>query len=197
VFYRRWGKRSLDVVIAPTLFILTVPIMAVVALAVRVCLGSPVLFRQQRAGLHGTTFSIIKFRSMQPNPNEQILADSERLTSFGLLLRSSSLDELPQLINILRGDMSLVGPRPLLPKYLPRYSPQQARRHEVRPGLTGLAQVCGRNELAWAERFVLDVTYVDTYSLGLDTKILLRTVIQSLRSTGTTPRDSVTMPEFE
>jgi len=162
-------------------------------------LGRPVLFRQERPGLRGRGFELIKFRTMTDarGPSGQLLADAERLTPFGKWLRASSLDELPELINVLRGDMSLVGPRPLLMKYLPKFSPNHGRRHEVRPGITGLAQISGRNALSWDDRLDLDVEYVDSASPILDFKILLRTVGTVFLRRGITAEGAATMPEFE
>ena len=160
--------------------------------AVRVCLGRPVFFRQPRPGLHGRPFALVKFRTMRAGTG----SDAERLTRFGRFLRTTSLDELPELWNVLRGDMSLVGPRPLLMQYLERYTPEQARRHEMKPGITGWAQVNGRNALTWDERFALDVWYVDHWSLALDLRILARTLGAILRRKGITAPGSATMPEF-
>ena len=185
-------KRFLDCALVVCAAPLWVPLLLVVALAVRVALGAPVFFTQERAGLHGRPFRLIKFRSMRPGPG----TDAERLTRFGRFLRASSLDELPELLLVLRGALSLVGPRPLPTMYLPRYSPEQARRHEVRPGITGWAQVNGRNSLSWAERFALDVWYVDHRSLALDVKILLLTVRTVLRHEGISASGEATMGEF-
>jgi lipopolysaccharide/colanic/teichoic acid biosynthesis glycosyltransferase len=201
-FYRRYGKRALDIVGGLVLATLLVPLVALVALAVRIRLGSPVLFRQQRPGLHGQTFLLMKFRTMQdaisPNGTEPDEPDDEaRLTRFGGWLRSTSLDELPEFWHVVAGTMSLVGPRPLLPQYLPLYTEHQARRHEVRPGITGLAQVSGRNDLAWDERLDLDVTYVDSLSLALDVKILARTVWYVLRRRGVMQEGHATVRRFE
>jgi sugar transferase EpsL len=161
---------------------------------VRVTMGSPVLFRHTRTGLRGRLFTLFKFRTMRPGaPGE---ADATRLTAVGRLVRSLSLDELPQLWNVLRGDMSLVGPRPLLPEYLDRYTPEQARRHEVRPGITGWAQVNGRNALIWPEKFALDVWYVDHRSVGLDARIMLRTIGAVVGRAGVSAPGAATMPEF-
>jgi lipopolysaccharide/colanic/teichoic acid biosynthesis glycosyltransferase len=166
---------------------------------VRVFLGSPVFFRQVRPGLGGETFEMIKFRTMRDTRNAQgdLLPDSDRLTSFGRFLRSTSLDELPELWNVLRGDMSLVGPRPLLVEYLPRYSARQARRHEVLPGVTGLVQVKGRNALSWEDKFDLDVWYVDNNSVRLDLAILWWTLGSVFRREGVSATNSATMPPFE
>jgi len=187
-------KRSVDVVLAGTgLAVATVP-MALVGLAVRVTMGPPVLFRQVRPGRHGRPFTLYKFRTM--TGSEASGTDAERITPLGRFLRSTSLDELPELVNVLRGDMSLVGPRPLLVEYLDRYTPEQNRRHEVRPGLTGLAQVSGRNATTWEERFALDVWYVDHRSLGLDLRILARTAAQVLRRQGISAPGMATMAPF-
>jgi len=186
------AKRLLDLALVLPGLLLLSPVLLCVALAVRVRLGPGVLFRQQRPGLHGRPFTILKFRTMRGGPG----ADAERLTPFGRLLRSTSLDELPELLNVLRGDMSLVGPRPLLMQYLPRYSPEQARRHEVPPGITGWAQVNGRNALSWEEKFALDVWYVDNRSLALDLRILWRTLLAVIRREGISAAGEATMPEF-
>jgi len=172
--------------------------MCAVALAVRLKLGKPILFRQPRAGFHGCQFELLKFRTMTNarDPQGRLLPDEQRLTPFGRLLRSTSLDELPQLFNVLRGDMSLVGPRPLLMEYLPRYTPEQARRHEVRPGITGWAQVNGRNVLSWEEKFRMDVWYVDNRSIWLDLKILWLTLRSVLARRGISAPGEATMPEF-
>jgi lipopolysaccharide/colanic/teichoic acid biosynthesis glycosyltransferase len=175
-------KRIFDFCVALTALVLLAPMIAIVALLVRVKLGSPVLFRQERPGLNGRIFTLLKFRSMRDavDAHGHPLPDSERLPPFGRFLRSTSLDELPELWNVLKGEMSLVGPRPLLVKYLPLYTPEQARRHDVRPGITGLAQVNGRNRQSWEERFSVDVWYVDNRTFWLDLKILVRTVFKVL-----------------
>ncbi len=172
-------KRALDLALASTGLLAAAPVLAGVAAAVRLGIGSPVLFRQRRPGLHGRPFLLAKFRTMTDarGPDGRPLPDEQRLTRLGRLLRATSLDELPQLWNVLRGDMSLVGPRPLLMEYLERYTPEQARRHEVKPGLTGWAAVNGRNALSWDEKFALDVWYVDHRSLTLDLEVLARTVL--------------------
>lgn len=191
------GKRAFDVAVAVPAFVLSLPVQAVVAMAVRWRLGSPVIFSQDRPGLHGQVFTMRKFRSMHDvDVARGLVTDEQRLTRFGLLLRSTSLDELPTLWNVIRGDMSLVGPRPLLVGYLDRYSPHQARRHEVRPGLTGLAQVSGRNTLSWEERFDLDVAYVDTHTLRGDLGIIARTIALVLRRDGISGEGTSTMTEF-
>ena len=183
---------------AATGLLLCAPILAVIALLVRLKLGSTVLFRQQRPGLHGKPFTLYKFRTMTNarDADGNLLPDAERLTNFGRFLRRTSLDELPELINVLKGDMSLVGPRPLLIQYLQRYTPEQARRHETRPGITGWAQINGRNALSWEEKFHLDVWYVDNVSLWLDLKILFLTVWKVLRREGISQTGHATMEEF-
>lgn len=191
-------KRALDLVVSAVALILLAPVLLVISAAICVRMGRPVLFTQERIGLHGTSFLLRKFRTMRdsraadgaPRP------DRERLTPLGRWLRRTSLDELPELINVLRGDMSLVGPRPLLPQYLPRYSRRQARRHEVRPGLTGLAQISGRNALPWEERLELDVQYVDGRSFALDLRILIATIGKVLRGDGISQPGHETSEEF-
>ena len=192
-------KRSIDIVIAAAALLIASPVLVLVAIAVRVNLGSPVLFRQQRPGLHKRPFTMVKFRTMRDaiGRDGRPLPDVDRLTPFGTLLRSTSLDELPELWNVLRGDMSLVGPRPLLMEYLDRYTPEQARRHEVRPGVTGWAQVNGRNALSWDERFRHDVWYVEHQSLTLDLQILMRTLTMVLRRTGVSAKGEATMSAFK
>ena len=190
-------KRGIDVAASAAGLIVLSPVMGATALAVRLSMGKPVLFRQERPGQDGEPFNILKFRTMHHvNPAKGLVDDASRLTEVGKLLRSTSLDELPELINVLRGDMSLVGPRPLRMKYLERYSPRQARRHEVPPGITGLAQVSGRNGITWEERFEYDVQYVDNWSLLLDAKILLDTILVVLRREGISEEGQVTMTEF-
>lgn len=190
-------KRTLDLSIAVPALLLSLPVQAGVAVLVRRRLGRPVLFRQQRPGLHGKPFELVKFRTMlDVDESAGLVTDADRMTPFGARLRSTSLDELPTLWNIVRGDMSLVGPRPLLMRYLDRYTAEQARRHEVRPGLTGLAQVNGRNALSWDERFALDVDYVDNHSLRGDLAILVSTVLTVVRREGITSDSEVTMAEF-
>jgi lipopolysaccharide/colanic/teichoic acid biosynthesis glycosyltransferase len=187
-----------DLLGAATGLVLGAPAMAAAAVAIRATMGAPVLFRQQRPGLHGKPFGLYKFRTMTDarGPDGELLPDAERLTPVGRFIRSTSLDELPQLLNVLKGEMSLVGPRPLLMRYLPRYSPRQARRHEVKPGITGLAQVRGRNTLSWNEKFEFDVQYVDEWSLALDARILLETVGRVLKREGISSGAHATMPEF-
>lgn len=187
------AKRILDLVGASLGLVVASLPMAGIALAVRLTMGRPVLFRQGRPGLDGEPFVLVKFRTMRPGPGD----DAARLTRLGRFLRSSSLDELPELWNVVVGDMSLVGPRPLLMEYLDRYSPRQARRHEVRPGLTGLAQVEGRNTVAWEDRFELDVRYVETRSFALDLRIIARTVGAVLRREGISGDGEATMTPFQ
>lgn len=174
------------------------PVLIILALFVRIKLGSPVIFKQKRPGLNERIFTLYKFRTMTDERDEHggLLPDSVRLTKFGRLLRSTSLDELPELFNILKGDMSLVGPRPLLVKYLPLYNEDQKRRHEVRPGLTGLAQINGRNAISWQEKFSFDVEYVNNISLILDGKIIGLTVASVFKKEGINVSDTITMPEF-
>jgi lipopolysaccharide/colanic/teichoic acid biosynthesis glycosyltransferase len=194
----RLAKRALDLGLATAAVVVTAPILAGAAVAIRVGVGAPVLFRQRRPGRDGEPFELVKFRTMSNarGLDGELLPDGDRLTAVGRLLRASSIDELPQLWNVLRGDMSLVGPRPLLIRYLPRYSPEQARRHEVRPGITGWAQVNGRNALSWEEKFRLDVWYVDHWSLALDARILAMTVARVFRRSGIASAGHATMPEF-
>lgn len=190
-------KRVIDVLGAVTALVVAAPVMAVVAVAILVRLGRPVLFRQVRPGLDGELFEIIKFRTMRTvDPARGLVDDADRLTSFGHWLRATSLDELPGLWNVLRGEMSLVGPRPHLVKYLDLYTPWQARRHEVRPGITGLAQVRGRNALAWEDKFAYDIEYVDNRSLRLDLRILAETVRVVLRREGIAAPGTVTWHEY-
>lgn len=197
-FYQRYGKRVIDLCLSLVLLILFWWVLAIVAILVRVKLGSPVLFRQPRPGRNEKVFNLYKFRTMtdERDADGNLLPDEQRLTKFGSVLRSTSLDELPEVFNIVRGDMSIIGPRPLLVKYLPRYSAEQRRRHEARPGLTGLAQVNGRNSISWDEKFLYDVEYVDNVSLGLDASIFLRTILATLRRSGISAEGEATMPEF-
>ncbi|GGJ63737.1 sugar transferase [Sphingopyxis bauzanensis] len=191
-------KRSFDFCVAVGALLLLSPLLLIVAILVRTKLGSPMLFRQLRPGRNGAAFAMLKFRSMTDTRDASgaLLPDAERLTSFGKFLRSSSLDELPGLWNIVRGDMSLVGPRPLLMEYLPLYSAEQARRHDVRPGLTGWAQINGRNALQWEQKFALDCWYVDNQSLWLDMKILALTVLKVVRRADISADGEATMPRF-
>jgi sugar transferase EpsL len=197
-FYRRYGKRFLDIVLTLPALIVLAPLMAVLAIVVGVSLGAPVLFRQRRPGWRARPFTLVKFRTMVEarDGENPCSSDAERLTPFGGILRRLSLDELPELLNVLKGDMSLVGPRPLLKQYLDRYTPEQARRHEVRPGITGWAQVNGRNALTWKERFRLDIWYVDHVSLELDIRIIARTAGKVLKREGIHHPEEATMKEF-
>jgi lipopolysaccharide/colanic/teichoic acid biosynthesis glycosyltransferase len=198
-FYRRYGKRCLDLAGAGAAAALAAPALLALALLVRLRLGRPVLFRQQRPGRDGRPFTLLKLRTMRDlrDAAGEPLPDERRLGPLGRFLRRSSLDELPELWNVLRGDMSLVGPRPLLMEYLPRYTPEQARRHEVRPGITGWAQVNGRNALTWEEKFAHDVWYADHLSLGLDLRILGRTLLAVVRREGIHAEGHATMPKFQ
>ena len=192
-------KRAIDVVGAALGLVLMSPVLALLHVRVRREMGSPVWFVQERPGLLGRPFRLVKFRTMidARDSSGRLLSDAQRLTAFGRWLRATSLDELPELWNVLRGDMSLVGPRPLLMQYLDRYSPEQARRHGVRPGITGWAQINGRNAISWEEKLALDVWYVDNRSLRLDVRILLETVVKVLRRDGISAAGEATMPEFQ
>ncbi len=192
-------KRILDLIAACLVFIVFSPVLIVLIICVRIKLGSPVFFRQIRPGMHGKPFTIYKFRTMKDTRDEKgiLLPDADRMTSFGTFLRSSSLDELPELVNVIRGEMSIVGPRPLLMQYLDRYTPEQMRRHNVKPGLTGWAQVNGRNAITWEQKFKLDVWYVDHSSLWLDMKIILMTVVKALKREGINQPGQVTVEEFK
>jgi lipopolysaccharide/colanic/teichoic acid biosynthesis glycosyltransferase len=191
-------KRLLDIIIASIALILLLLVILIVAILVRLKLGAPILFKQPRPGLHGQIFNMYKFRSMNDatNSNGELLPDSIRLTSFGKTLRSTSLDELPGLWSVLKGDMSLVGPRPLLVEYLPLYSTEQARRHSVKPGITGWAQINGRNNISWQEKFELDVWYVDNQSFWLDIKIIIATAKKVLFRSDISAEGEVTMSKF-
>jgi len=197
-FYTGFGKRALDVVAAVVLLAVLSPLLVVAALLVRVGIGSPVLFRQPRPGLGATPFVLLKFRTMTDERDAagRLLPDRDRLVRLGRLLRGLSIDELPELWNVVKGDMSLVGPRPLLVEYLPLYNAEQARRHEVRPGITGWAQVNGRNALTWEQRFALDVWYVNNMSMALDIRILLMTVSPAVFARGIAAEGHATMPKF-
>jgi sugar transferase EpsL len=193
-----FAKRAFDLAIAVPAAIALAPLQAVLAVLVRMRLGSPILFRQVRPGLHGDPFTIYKFRTMTEARDEDgvLLPDAARLTRFGRFLRASSLDELPELYNVLKGDMSIVGPRPLLMQYLDRYTPEQARRHDVRPGITGWTQVNGRNSISWEEKFELDVWYVDHRTFGLDCRILARTFRTLIRHDGINAPGVATNEEY-
>lgn len=196
--YRKFGKRFFDLVLVIPGLILISPMLLLVAIIAKFKIGSPVLFQQERPGIHGKIFKMVKFRSMRNDrdANGELLPDEVRLVPFGKLLRATSLDEFPELWNVIKGEMSLVGPRPLLAKYLDRYNPTQARRHEVRPGITGWAQINGRNAITWEEKFGYDVWYVDNLSFFLDVKILALTVLKVFKRSGTSAEGHATMPEF-
>ena len=197
--YRNYLKRPLDFILSLTGIIVLSPLLIIIAILVRIKLGSPVIFKQKRPGLNEKIFTLYKFRTMtdERDENAELLPDEQRLTGFGKFLRSTSLDELPELFNILKGDMSIVGPRPLLVEYLPLYNEQQKRRHEVRPGLTGWAQVNGRNAISWEEKFDLDVEYVDNINFLLDCKIVFSTVKKVLSREGINSETAVTMEPFQ
>jgi sugar transferase EpsL len=192
-------KRFLDIIISLCSLAIASPILITVALLIWLTIGSPVIFRQMRPGLNGMPFQMYKFRTMSDakDPSGHLLPDAQRLTFVGKLLRSTSVDELPELWNVLKGDMSLVGPRPLLMEYLPLYTSEQARRHEVRPGVTGWAQINGRNELGWDEKFTLDVWYVDHGNFWLDLRIMCLTVVKIFKREGISAEGEVTMARFE
>ncbi len=196
--YCKLIKRFMDFLIAALSIIIFSPLLIILAILVRVKLGGPVIFKQERPGLNGKVFKLYKFRTMTDakDENGNLLDDEYRLTSFGKKLRSTSLDELPELYNILKGDMSIVGPRPLLVKYLPLYSDEQKRRHDVRPGLTGLAQVSGRNAITWTEKFNKDIEYVDKVSFGLDVSIFFKTIYCVLKREGINSDSAATMEDF-
>lgn len=196
--YQKYIKRPQDFLLSVFALIVLSPVMLVTAVLVRIKLGSPVIFTQKRPGLNEKVFTLYKFRTMtdKKDENGELLPDKDRLTSFGKLLRSTSLDELPELINMLKGDMSIVGPRPLLVKYLPLYNEKQARRHEVRPGITGYAQVRGRNAISWEEKFEYDVYYVDHVSFLGDWKIIFKTILTVLKRDGINSETAATMEEF-
>jgi lipopolysaccharide/colanic/teichoic acid biosynthesis glycosyltransferase len=197
-WYTAFGKRALDLLLAVPLLLTMAPLLLVTLALVRWHLGNPALFRQLRPGIHGRIFRLYKIRTMTDarNVDGMLLPDTERLTRLGRWIRSTSLDELPQLWNVVRGDMSLIGPRPLLPEYLPRYSTTQARRHDVRPGITGWAQINGRNQITWPERLAADAWYVDHCSWHLDLRILCRTAVNVLRRQGVAAQGHDTMPHF-
>ena len=198
-YYRRFGKRTVDLAVAAPVSVVLLPVLAIIAFMVRSQMGSPILYRQWRPGKNAQPFIIYKFRTMTDavDSNGRLLPDAERLTSLGRWLRTTSIDELPELINVLKGDMSLVGPRPLLMKYLELYTPEQGRRHEVRPGITGWAQVNGRNALSWQAKFKYDVWYVDHLSFILDIRILYRTLCQVFSRSDINQPGSATAEEFK
>ena len=193
------GKRLFDLLASLAALVCLSPVFLLTAVFVHRKLGSPIIFRQQRPGLHGRLFSILKFRTMTDTRDEtgNLLPDAQRLTQFGKFLRSSSLDELPELLNVLKGEMSLVGPRPLLEQYLDLYTPEQMRRHDVRPGITGWAQVNGRNALSWEEKFELDVWYVDNHTFWLDIKIILMTIVKIVKRENINQAGQATIRPFE
>jgi sugar transferase EpsL len=197
-WYRKCGKRIFDIVVSAVALIVLSPIALMVAVAIRIGMGSPVIFRQVRAGLHGKPFVLYKFRTMLDLRDEKgnLLPDEQRLTNLGKLIRRLSLDEIPELWNVLKGDMSLVGPRPLLMEYLPLYTPEQARRHEVKPGMAGPVIMSGRNLLDWEQKFKLDVWYVDNVSLWTDLKILALTIVKVLKGEGVSAPGCDTAPKF-
>ena len=197
--YRKVGKRIFDIFLALFLFIFMSPIFVIVGFLIFIFMGKPIIFKQERPGLNGKLFTIFKFRTMNNSSDENgvLVQDSERITYLGKVLRSSSIDELPEIWNILTGKMSFVGPRPLLVEYLDLYSAQQSRRHEVKPGLTGWAQVNGRNNISWEDKFNLDIWYVDNVSFMLDLKILLKTITYIIKKEGVTSKNHVTSPKFK
>ena len=197
--YRKYIKRLLDFILSLLALIILSPVLLITALLVRIKLGSPVIFKQKRPGLNEKIFTLYKFRTMTDKKDDEgnLLPDSERLTKFGKILRSTSLDELPELINILKGDMSIVGPRPLLVEYLPYYTDEEKHRHDVRPGLTGLAQISGRNSIGWEEKFKEDVEYIKTISFIKDLKIIFKTVEKVLKKEGINQENNATMSNLK
>jgi len=192
-------KRLFDIIVSLTLIILLAPLILFIALLIWVTMGRPILFRQRRVGYQGQVFTIYKFRTMteERDENGNLLPDEQRLTRFGRFLRETSLDELPELFNVLKGDMSLVGPRPLLVEYLPYYTPEERKRHNMRPGITGWAQVNGRNAITWDQKLALDVWYVDNWSLWLDFKIILMTIIKVIKREGISTNGYATAPRLD
>lgn len=197
--YKNFFKRFFDILLCTLAVVILSPVLLVVAILVRIKLGSPILFKQKRPGKNEKIFTLYKFRTMtdKKDKNGELLSDSERLTKFGKFLRSTSLDELPELINIIKGDMSLIGPRPLLVEYLELYNEEQKHRHDVRPGLTGLAQVNGRNAIDWDEKFKYDIEYVKSVSFKNDLKIILQTIVKVFKREGISGKGSATMEKFE
>lgn len=191
-------KRSFDIIFSLTVLIMLSPIFLIIAMFVRIKLGGPIFFTQERIGIYNRPFKIYKFRTMKDikDSNGNLLSDNERLTKFGKALRSTSLDELPEFLNIIKGDMSLIGPRPLLPEYLPLYNAEQIKRHNVLPGLTGWAQVNGRNSISWTEKFKLDVWYVENWNLRLDLKIFFLTIVKVIKQEDINQEATVTMESF-
>lgn len=196
--YRKYFKRLMDIILSLFGLIVLSPIMLIVAILIRIKLGSPVIFKQERPGLNEKIFTMYKFRTMLNSKDKDgnLLSNEKRHTRFGKILRSTSIDELAELVNVLKGDMSLVGPRPLLVEYLPRYNQDQARRHKVRPGITGLAQVNGRNAISWEEKFDYDVEYVDSYSFIIDIKLLIQTVLKVFKRENVNQSQNTTMIKF-
>ncbi len=197
--YRRFLKRPMDFVLSLMAIIVLSPVLIIVAILVRLKLGSPVLFKQKRPGLNEKIFTMYKFRTMtdEKDENGELLPNHIRLTKFGRILRATSLDELPELFNILKGDMSIIGPRPLLIEYLPLYNVKQKHRHDVRPGLSGLAQVNGRNAISWEDKFAYDVEYVENISFLLDVKLIVQTFLKVFKREGVNKRENVTMEKFK
>src|SRR5690554_514049 len=197
--YRRFIKRPMDIILSLLAIIVLSPLLIIVAILVRVKLGSPVLFKQKRPGLNEDTFTLYKFRTMtdEKNENGELLPNHMRLTKFGKILRVTSLDELPELFNILRGDMSIIGPRPLLIEYLPLYNDKQKHRHDVRPGLSGLAQINGRNAISWEEKFDYDLKYIENISFWLDLKLIIRTCLKVFKREGVNKSETITMDKFK
>lgn len=197
--YAKYFKRILDFILSLIAIIILSPVLLIVAVLVRIKLGSPVIFKQQRPGKDEKIFTLYKFRTMtdKKDANGNLLPDSERLTKFGKALRSTSLDELPELFNILKGDMAIVGPRPLLVEYLPLYNKEQKHRHDVRPGLTGLAQISGRNSISWEEKFKEDIIYVKNITFISDMKIILKTIIKVFKREGISQKNNVTIEKFK
>lgn len=197
--YEKYIKRSFDLIVAVIAFIVLFPLLIITAVLIRIKLGSPIIFKQKRPGLNEKIFTLYKFRTMTDKKDDQgvLLPDSERLTKFGKFLRSTSIDELPGLINIIKGDMSIIGPRPLLVKYLPLYDERQNRRHDVKPGLTGLAQINGRNAISWEQKFDYDIQYVENISFIGDLIIILITIKKVIIRDGIASRTSSTMEEFK
>lgn len=198
-FYEKYFKRPFDFIVSLIAFILLLPLLMIITFQIRIKLGSPIIFKQKRPGLNEEIFTLFKFRTMTDEKDEQglLLPDSERLTKFGKFLRSTSIDELPGLINIIKGDMSIVGPRPLLIEYLDLYNTEQRKRHEVRPGLSGYAQINGRNALSWEDKFKLDVVYVNNVTFRHDIAIILKTIVKVIKRDGISSSNSVTMEKFK
>lgn len=197
--YEKYFKRSFDLIVSLIAFIVLLPLLFIITILIRIKLGKPVIFKQKRPGLNEKIFTLYKFRTMTDKKDEEgvLLPDSQRLTKFGKFLRSTSIDELPGLINIIKGDMSIVGPRPLLVEYLDKYSNEQRKRHDVRPGLSGYAQISGRNSLSWEDKFKLDIIYVNNVTFKHDVGIILKTILKVIKREGINSSNSVTMEKFE